>query len=448
MTIRAIECLHPRRLWFAFAMVSIATHVGAAQHAPPDGEVAPLSGPAVAFVNGRWFDGTTFVRGAKYSVNGYFIAARPSHVDTTIDLGGGYVVPPLADAHNHNVEFFGEARAQTLLARYIHDGVFYDQNPNNLPRVRAGLAGMVNVPDGVDVRWSNGGLTGTGGHPTGLFRRNLAAGIFTPEDGDGGLLWYIDSLPDLVQKWPKILAQHPDFIKTFLLYSEEYARRQNDTAYFNWRGLDPKLLPAIVQRAHAAGLRVMAHVETAEDFHVAVSAGVDEIGHMPGFRGNEKGRLPDPGRYVIRDSDAAVAGRRGVPVVTTLQLGAGSYAPDGPDSLERRRFDALHRRNLRTLRRFHVPVAIGSDNYRTTSVPEALYLAQLGVFDNAELLRLWSVVTPQVIFPGRRIGRLQPGYETSFLLLDGDPTADFTNTQRIRLRVKQGRIIQPPGPTG
>jgi len=69
MTIRAIECLHPRRLWFALAMVSIATHVGAAQHAPPDGEVAPLFGPAVAFVNGRWFDGTTFVRGAKYSVN-------------------------------------------------------------------------------------------------------------------------------------------------------------------------------------------------------------------------------------------------------------------------------------------------------------------------------------------------------------------------------------------
>src|SRR5207249_5838999 len=51
-----------------------------------------------------------------------------------------------------------------------------------------------------------------------------------------------------------------------------------------WKGLDPALLPEIVQKAHATGLRVSTHIENAADFHNALVAGVDEINHMPGFR--------------------------------------------------------------------------------------------------------------------------------------------------------------------
>src|SRR5207247_9703106 len=81
----------------------------------------------------------------------------------------------------------------------------------------------VNVPTGIDVTFANGGLTATGGDPTGVFLRSLGLGIFTEPDGDGGMLWYIDSIPHLDRKWPSILAQRPDFIKTFLLHSEEYS---------------------------------------------------------------------------------------------------------------------------------------------------------------------------------------------------------------------------------
>lgn len=404
---------------------------------------APLAGPTTAFVNGRWFDGGAFADRTMYSVNGYFESNRPAHLDTTIDLGGAYVVPPFADAHNHNVEFYTEPRARALLAKYIRDGVFYDQNPDNLARARGGLAGRVNVPDGIDVTWANGGLTATGGHPSGLFQRNLAAGIFTPADGDGGMLWYIDSLSDLARKWPAILAQRPDFIKAFLLYSEDYRVRRDDSAYFNWRGLDPSLLPEIVRRAHAAGLRVLVHVETAADLHNALVAGADEIGHIPGFRGDEHGRLPSLVPYIVRDDDAALAAEQRTVVITTLQSTAGQYAASGADSVERQRFDSLNRQNLRTLQRFGVPLAIGSDNYRETSVPEATYIADLGVFSNLQLLKMWSEATPAAIFPGRKIGRLQAGYEASFLALGGDPIADFANTRSIRWRVKQGHVLSP-----
>jgi imidazolonepropionase-like amidohydrolase len=94
------------------------------------------------------------------------------------------------------------------------------------------------------------------------------------------------------------------------------------------------------------------------------------------------------------------------------------------------------------MKKHHVKVIVGSDSYRTTSLPEALYLSTLGVYTNAELLRLWTEDTPRAIFPNRKIGKLATGYESSFLVLDKNPLSDFANVQTIRLRVKQGFTIQ------
>jgi imidazolonepropionase-like amidohydrolase len=62
----------------------------------------------------------------------------------------------------------------------------------------------------------------------------------------------------------------------------------------------------------------------------------------------------------------------------------------------------------------------------------------LGVFDNLSLLKIWCEVTPRTIFPHRKIGRLQEGYEASFLVLDGNPLENFAHVQAIRRRFKQG----------
>jgi imidazolonepropionase-like amidohydrolase len=262
----------------------------------------------------------------------------------------------------------------------------------------------------------------------------------TAADGDGGFLWLIDSLPDLERKWPRILAGHPDFIKVILVHSEEYQRRRLDTAYFNWKGLDPALVPEVVRRAHAARLRVSAHVETASDFHNALVGGVDEINHTPGFRGDEHARIPDARMFIIDPADARLAAQRHVVVVTTLG-GATYYDAHGADSLERRRFDSLHVRNLNTLRAARVQLALGSDTYRDDSVGEARYLATLGVFDNLSLVRLWSEATPRAIFPSRRVGCLEDGCEASLLALGGDPSLDFNKVFDIRLRVKDGVLL-------
>ena len=66
---------------------------------------------------------------------------------------------------------------------------------------------------------------------------------------------------DLESKWPVPLATQPDFIKTYLLYSDHFASRRDDPRFQAWKGLDPALLPAIVSRVHAVRLRVSTHIE-------------------------------------------------------------------------------------------------------------------------------------------------------------------------------------------
>ena len=398
------------------------------------------TGHAYELRDGRWLGTAGFETGTRYVVDARLTQRRPRRVDSVIDLAGRWVVPPFGEAHNHNVEFISARRTDSVLARYLHDGVFYVKNPANLPRGRDSLAGRVNVPRGVDAVFANGVLTATGGHPTGLYLRNLARGAMTDADGDGGFLWIIDSLPDLERKWPRILAGRPDFIKIMLLHSEEYARRRADSAFFNWRGIDPALVPEVVRRAHAAGLRISAHVETAADFHAALVGGVDEISHIPGFRGDEHTRFVDLAPYEVTEADAKLAAARGVWVVTTLG-GIVAFDPHGADSLSRRAGDSLFARNLRVLRGAGVRLAVGSDSYRDDSGQEAAYLATLGVFTPLELLRLWSEATPRAIFPRRRVGCLTDGCEASLLVLAADPTIDFANTRRITLRMKDGRLL-------
>ena len=391
------------------------------------------------FINGRWFGGQNFRDKRFYSVNGVLTARKPARVDAVVDLTGKYVVPPFGEAHNHNVE--ESRRVNELIRKYLQDGIFYVKNPNNLPKARAALSGKVNVPTSIDVVFANGGLTASGGHPLGVVKRNLERGVQPEEWAEGGFYFIIDNLADLERKWEKILAGKPDFIKAYLLYSEENEKRKHDETYFAWKGLNPTLLPEIVRRARRAGVRVSAHVETATDFHNSLIAGVDEIIHTPGFRPeNDDWTKYDPSRFKISEADARLAARNGVTVVTTL-VSAVEQALQKKEGEPFNEIQNLLVRNLRLLKKHDVDIAIGSDSYRQTALAEALNLRKLGALDNRTLLKMWCETTAVTIFPERKIGYLREGCEASFLVLNGDPVQDFANTQNIDKRFKQGEFL-------
>ncbi|WP_447984744.1 hypothetical protein [Nitrospira sp. Nam74] len=96
--------------------------------------------------------------------------------------------------------------------------------------------------------------------------------------------------------------------------------------------------------------------------------------------------------------------------------------------------------NLQRLHRYGVKLAIGSD-HAYTSLSEAMNLWGLKVFDNLTLLKMWCETTPATIFPHRKIGRLQEGYEASFLVLKENPLENFEHVATITMRVKQGHRL-------
>lgn len=376
-----------------------------------------LAHGVVRFDNGRWYDGTSFSPGSMYSVEGALRSEWAGTVDEVIDLEGLYIVPPLADAHTH--AFADGSDGSKQAASFLRDGIFFAKNPNNLPALRARAAETVNRPGSVSVIYSNGGLTSTGGHPVQIYRQ-----IATQTDGLSEkdmvdqAYYEIDTAADLDRKWKRILEDRPDFIKVYLEFSEEYDLRKGRDDFFGRRGLDPELLPIIVDKAHREGLSVSAHVATAEDFRVAVRAGVDEVNHLP----LEK----------ISAEDAELAARRGTIVVTTTI----SHRPTGyVEDL-----DGVLSHNLAVLDQAGVKLALGTDAQRTV-LSEIENIHRLGALTPQKVFEI-AIGTSSVIFPDRKIGRLADGYEASFIGLTENPIADPSAFSTIGLRVMNGHVLE------
>jgi imidazolonepropionase-like amidohydrolase len=291
----------------------------------------------------------------------------------------------------------------------------------------------------VDAKLAIGGITAPGGHPEKLYEDVLAKYVYTdmkPEQMVGDAFNYVTQPADIDPVMDKLVAEHTDFVKIFLLYSEDFAKRKDDPAVRGDKGLDPKLVPAIVAAAHKRGLKVAAHIETAADFRVVVAAGVDEAAHMPGYVA-----LEDPvSKYAITDADATAAAKAHISVVTTAWL--ATVTRDAAKRLPE--VQAMQRANLQKLQAAGVPLILGTDGDADSVIKEAQYLVGLGVIDALTALRLLSVDTPRYIFPERKLGALEPGYEASFLVLSADPAADIGNLRKIDLREKQGLELAAP----
>lgn len=419
-----------------FITITAATICGAAIRSNFLGQQSTDAG--YEFVNGLWFNGNSFQRKTFYSSGQNFTTKRPSAIKRSVDLTGKFIVPPFGDAHNHSLS--GPFNVDSSIRQYLKDGIFYVKNPSNIQRDTNLIRNKLNIPQSVDAIFANGPLTAKGGHPVELYDPGAILNKVKKPGPSGSfedLSYYvIDDETSLEKKWPLIVADHPDFIKTAILYSEEFEKRRDNDSYRGYKGLDPKILPLIVAKAHASKLTVSCHIETANDFRIALNAGVDEIAHMPGYYPDFSPRANLKWFSINRD-DAELAAQKRITVVTTTHVSDAELK--NQDHLKQAH--EIQAKNLRLLNAAGARLALGPDVYGVTALAEALNLHSLKVFDSLTLLKMWCETTPTSIFPTRAIGKLVDGFECSFLALEGDPLKDFTNVQRIALRVKQGELL-------
>ena len=101
----------------------------------PSTDHARVSSRLIALRQGRWLTPRGFVQRTMYMRNGRLYQRPIGRVDSVVDLAGRYVVPPLADAHNHTADQrYGLPLA---IQQYLREGVFYLKNPNSLPAMTA-----------------------------------------------------------------------------------------------------------------------------------------------------------------------------------------------------------------------------------------------------------------------------------------------------------------------
>jgi imidazolonepropionase-like amidohydrolase len=396
------------------------------------------------FINGNWFDGKTFKRRAFYSVNGFLTNKKPPKIDETIDLKNGFVIPPFADAHTHNLD--GARDLDKISRQYLDEGTFYVQVLANYASGAKQAKPFLNMPSTLDVIYANGMLTCTYGHPFMVYEP-LSMCIYNPAEAyrriaqvkksrraENDAYWFLDTKADVDAKWGKILAAKPDIIKIALLDAENYAKyaASGDTLD---KGLSPEVASYVVQKAHAANLRVYAHIETANDFRLGLKIGIDGFAHAPYYGWNGKLESKPADDLTLRDIKLA-AKQKVVVIPTALR---GTLSATDADSVER--IVARQKRLLNEMHRDGVRLAFGLDNYGKTLLPEILYFHDNKIFDNLTLLKIAVETTPRTIFPTRKIGLLREGYEASFLVLSGNPLMDFNEVKDIQLRFKQGHLL-------
>ena len=391
----------------------------------------------IAFINGWIFNGDKFVKKDIYSKNGKITFNKPTSIDTIVDASEKYIIPPFGEAHNHNLG--DESNIDRQLKLYLSKGVFYSKNLHYIPGRTQRIESKVNTTNSVDVIYAHTGLIATGGHAHTLYK-NLYNWKVLPEFSsiaqlDTKAYIIVDSEKDIEEKWSELMAMKPGIIKVYLEYSDEFDLRKNDPKYGDEKGIDPKLLEIIVEKANNNNLRVSAHIESVEDFRNAVKAGVHEVAHLPGFRISKFKTIND---YKLTAQDAINAKNKGIQVITTTAL-SNSMNNDDPNLLKLIKDNQVA--NLILLKEHGVKIVIGSDILNSTSVKEAINLLELNVFSNLELLKMLSEDTPINIFPERKIGFLKEGYEASFLILNNNPITQFEEIKNIDTRFKQGQFI-------
>jgi imidazolonepropionase-like amidohydrolase/ABC-type multidrug transport system permease subunit len=242
------------------------------------------------------------------------------------------------------------------------------------------------------------------------------------------------------------------------------------SAIFN--RLDPTILKAISDAAHAAKLPIVTHTGNAQDVADALDAGVDGIEH-----GAMRDRIPeaqftkmkaigvtyDPTLSVMEGMQAYVDGKTDLldrslvqQVVPRQFLAQIKDSLNSPGTQAARkaigaypfRLD-LAKQNLAAAYRAGVILVTGTDSgnpmvVHGPSVHRELQLWVEAGIPPAVALQAATYNAARLLRADQRIGLIRKGYDASLLLVDGNPLQDISATERISTVFFKGERVDRP----
>ncbi len=259
-----------------------------------------------------------------------------------------------------------------------------------------------------------------------------------------------------------------------------------------YSSIDPDWVAPIAEAIHDRGMRLSGHVPSGMTTEAAVRAGFDEIQHINmvflNFLAGPSDDTRTPLRFTLVAEQGAgldlesadvqafidLLARRGTVVDPTVTIfdsmfrhRSGQVDPSYamiadhlPPNVRRsmlggqldvndenaETYAASARALLDMIRRLHeagVPLVAGTDALAGFTLHRELELYAEAGIANADVLRLATVGSAEIVGSADRIGRIAPGYVADLVALDGNPLDDIRAVRKTAMTLKGDRLYRP-----
>jgi imidazolonepropionase-like amidohydrolase len=367
---------------------------------------------AVAYEGARVItgDGAVIEDATLIVENGVFTAVGPSSAidgaaaGTQIDMAGKTVMPTLNNAHFHLPSARDARTAELQQAAYYGAGA-------------ASSFGLDEGTVGLEMRSES--------IPDAARSQSAGRGITSPEPGRSEVPYWVTSEEEARAAVQELASLDVDIVKIWV-----------DDRGGRYERLSPELYGAVIDEAHANGLRVTAHVFRLEDAKGLLEAGIDQFAH--GIRDMDvddevidmwKARpevvlipnLPGPGVPV---GDLSwMSGT--VPAERIAQMEANqSENPAAQEAF------GIQARNLVRLHAEGISVAFGTDGGNSWTVHQELEdMVRAGLSPADVIVAATSIAAATMELDDT--GTIAVGKSADFIVLDANPLDDITHTRMI-----------------
>lgn len=200
--------------------------------------------------------------------------------------------------------------------------------------------------------------------------------------------------------------------------------------------MTPEEIAAVVEVAHAAGLRVAAHAHGAQSIKESILAGVDTIEHAS----------------LIDDEGIRLAALH--KVALSMDIYNGDWAAvEGrkqhwPDEFIRKMDETTlaQRENFRKAHAAGVPIVFGTDAGvypHGLNTRQFAYMVEWGMTP-MEAIKAATSVAAHYLGWDDRIGSIKPGYFADIIAVAGDPLSDIGILEKVDTVVKGGLVFKAP----
>jgi imidazolonepropionase-like amidohydrolase len=369
-----------------------------------------------------------------------------------VDLTGKTVMPAIVNAHVHvgfqnDASFEAANYTRESIVRQLRQYAYYGVAAVLTAGTDTGdLAYQIRdtlVPGAALLRTSGRGFAAPNAGPAGAAMRASAYGVSTEDEAR--------------RQVRELAARKPDFVKIWV-----------DDRNGSVVKLAPNLYRAIIDEAHAQGLRVAAHVYYLADARDLVDAGVDGFLHSVrdaeldeelvarmkarnvfitpnltiGGRGAAAQSPPwfdDPLLAEVFSAAVIARPRTAAQNQATAAAAGRGRTSAGPTSYE------MQIRSLAKLNAAGVTIALGDDSGIENSFPGYAALRQLERMAEGGMTPQQVIVaatrTPAALLRLTDLGSIAPGKSASFIVLDANPLDSLANARRISTVYLRGQEV-------